>query len=153
VRITERVVVDRAPEDVWRVLADLSTHLEWRPALVEFRQISEGPLGVGSRIREVLRWRGRELVLDDVVTAFERARRFGISGGWKSAEFDLDLLLEPEGERTVVTFDWPFRPKSLLMRIASPLLRVPMQRATAEEARLLKAYVEGGEAAGVEASP
>lgn len=141
-KIIERIVVDRPPEEVWAVVSDLSTHLDWRPALVEFRQVSDGPLGVGSRIREVLRWRGRELVLDDVVTAFEPTRHFGLSGGWKAAEFDLDLLLEPEGDGTLVTFEWPLRPKSVLMRLATPLLGGAMRRATAEEARLLKAYVE-----------
>jgi carbon monoxide dehydrogenase subunit G len=142
-RMVERIRIERAPAQVWSVVADLDTHLEWRPALVEFRQVSDGPLAVGSRIREVLKWRGRELVLDDVVTALEPHRHFGISGGWNAADFDLDLRLEPVGEgATLVTFDWPLRPKSILLKLAAPLLKGAMQRATAEEARLLKEYVE-----------
>jgi carbon monoxide dehydrogenase subunit G len=142
VRIVETVRIERSPDDVWAVVSDLDTHLEWRPALLEFRQISDGPLQVGSRIREVLRWRGRELVLDDFVTALEPGRHFGITGGWKAADFDLDLLLEPSDGGTVVTFDWPLRPKSVLLKVAAPLLKGAMRRATAEEARLLKEYVE-----------
>jgi carbon monoxide dehydrogenase subunit G len=142
-RIVERIRIERPPVQVWSVVSDLDTHLEWRPALVEFRQVSDGPLAVGSRIREVLKWRGRELVLDDVVTALEPERHFGITGGWKAADFDLDLLLEPtEDGGTVVTFDWPLRPKSALLKLAAPLLKGAMQRATAEEARLLKEVVE-----------
>lgn len=143
-RIVENVRIECPPADVWSVIADLDTHLEWRPALVEFRQVSEGPLAVGSEIREVLRWRGRELVLADVVTVFDPERHFGIRGGWKAADFDLDLTLEPAGDgATVVTFDWPLYPKSFLMKAVTPLLRRTMGRATAEEAALLKAYVEG----------
>jgi len=141
-RIVEQTRIERPVEDVWAVVSDLDTHLGWRPALVEFRQVSEGPLQVGSRIREVLRWRGRELVLDDVVTVLDPPRQFGIRGGWKAADFELDLRLDPDGEGTVVTFDWPLTPKSLLMRAAAPLLKGAMQRATAEEAALLKEYVE-----------
>jgi carbon monoxide dehydrogenase subunit G len=142
-RIVESVHIERSPAEVWAVVSDLDTHLEWRPALVEFTQVSEGPLTVGSRIREVLRWRGRELVLDDVVTALEPSSHFGITGGWKAADFDLDLRLEPVGDRaTRVLFDWPLRPKSFLMKVATPFLKGAMQRATAEEARLLKEYVE-----------
>ena len=142
-RITERIRIDRPAEDVWSVIADLDSHPAWRPALVEFRQVSDGPLGVGSRIREVLQWRGREIVLDDVVTAFDPPRRLGIRGGWKAADFELELTLEPTGDgATLVTFDWPFYPKSLLLRIASPFLKGAMRRATAEEARLLEACVE-----------
>ena len=143
VRIVEHVRIERPAEEVWAVVADLETHLAWRPALVEFRQVSDGPLGVGSRIREVLRWRKRELVLDDVVTSFDPPHRFGIRGGWKAADFELDLILEPAGNATLVTFDWPLYPKSALLRIVAPLLKRPMRRATAEEASLLKAYVEG----------
>jgi len=142
-RIVEQVRIDRPADDVWAVIADLDSHLAWRPALVEFRQVSEGPLGVGTRIREVLRWRGRELVLDDVVTAFDPPRHFGIRGGWKAADFELDLTLEPTHDgATLVTFDWPLHPKSLLLRIASPFLKVPMRRATQEEAELLRSHVE-----------
>lgn len=142
-RIIEQIRIARSPEAVWEVVSDLSTHVDWRPSLIEFRQVSEKPLAVGSRIREVLSWRGRELVLDDVVTALEPGRHFGITGGWKAAEFDLDLRLEPVGDgETDVTFDWPLRPKSALLKVATPFLKRAMQRATAEEAQLLKEYVE-----------
>lgn len=141
-RVTESIVIDRPPEDVWAVVSDLGTHAEWRPAIVEFRQVSDGTLGVGSRIREVLRWRNREIEIDDVVTAFERPRHLALRGEWKAADFDVDFRLEPEGDATRVTMDWPLYPKSLLMKIAAPFIGVPMSRATREELELLKAYVE-----------
>jgi uncharacterized protein YndB with AHSA1/START domain len=143
VRVTESIRIARPPEGVWNVVSDLDTHPEWRPAIVELTQVSAGPLAVGSRLREVLRWRGRELELDDVVTALEPPRRLALSGGWSAAEFDLELLLEPDGDGTLVTMDWPLRPKSLLMRVAAPFLGGTMRKATREELELLRAYVEG----------
>lgn len=142
VRVTESIHVSSPPEDVWAVVSDLDTHTRWRPALVEFRQVSDGPLAVGSRIREVLRWRGRRIDLEDVVTAFEPGRRFALRGGWKAAEFELDLRLDPEAGGTRVTMDWPLRPKSLLLRLAAPFIGGAMRRATREELELLKALVE-----------
>jgi carbon monoxide dehydrogenase subunit G len=141
-RVVESVVIERTPEEVWKVVADLDTHAEWRPAIVELRQVSGGPLGVGSRIREVLSWRGREIVIDDVVTAFEPPHRLGIHGGWKAADFDVDFRLEPHGDGTEVTMDWPLHPKSLLMKVAAPFMGGAMRRATREELRLLKEFVE-----------
>lgn len=147
-RITHRVRIARPPEAVWAIVSDLETHTLWRPALVEFRQVSAGPLGVGSRIREVLDWRGRRIEIDDVVTGFEPPYRFAIHGAWAAAEFDLDLLLEPVGDdATEVTFDWPLYPKSLLMKLATPFLRRTMERSTAEEAEGLKRIVESRSAA------
>ena len=127
---------------MWPVVVDLESHPRWRPALREFRQVSEGPLAVGSRIREVLAWRGREIVLADEVTALDPERRLGIRGGWRAATFELDILVEPRGGATAVSFDWTLRPKSLLMRAAAPFLRGTFERATAEELEGLKRYVE-----------
>jgi hypothetical protein len=146
-RVVESVVVEAPPEEVWAVISDLDTHTSWRPSVKEFRQVSEGPVGVGTRIREVLEWRGREIVIDDVVTAFEPARRLGIHGGWKAADFDMDLLLEPAANGTKVTMDWPLHPKSLLLKIAAPFMGGPMRKATREELALLKEHVERGDGA------
>lgn len=143
-RVVESVVIDRSPEEIWKVVSDPDTHTDWRPAVVEFRQVSEGRLGVGARIREVLDWRGRKIVIDDVVTAFEPARRLGFHGGWKAADFDVEFRLEPAGETTVVTMDWPLHPKSALMKLAAPFMGGAMRKATKEELELLKAYVERG---------
>ena len=143
-RVVETVKIERSAEDVWSVVADLDTHSTWRPSVREFRRLSDGPLGVGSRIREVLDWRGREIVIDDVVTAFEPQRRLGIRGGWKAADFEVDFRLEPAGEGTTVTMDWPLYPKSFLLKVAAPFMGGAMRRATKEELELLKAYVERG---------
>jgi len=142
VRVVENVHIGRPPEDVWSVVADLDTHTAWRPALVEFRQVSDGPLGVGSRIREVLRWRGREIVIEDVVTVFEPPHRLGLRGGWKAADFEVDFRLDPDADGTEVTMAWPFRPKSFVMKVAAPFMGGAMRRSTKEELELLKEYVE-----------
>jgi uncharacterized protein YndB with AHSA1/START domain len=143
-RVVEQVHIERPPADVWSVVADLDTHTAWRPALVEFRQVSEGPLGVGARIREVLRWRGREIVIDDTVTVFDPPHRLGLRGGWKAADFEVDFRLDPVGGGTDVTMEWPLYPKSLLMKLAAPFLGGAMRRSTREELELLKDYVERG---------
>lgn len=141
-RINESIRIDRPVEDVWAVVSDLDTHTAWRPALVEFRSLDEGPLEVGARIREVLRFGKREIEIEDVVTALDPPRRLALSGGWKAAEFDVEFLLEPEGAGTRVTMDWPFRPKSPLLRVATPFLKETMRRATREELEKLRDYVE-----------
>ena len=134
-------------------MTDLESHPRWRPSVREFRQVSEGPLEVGSQIREVLEWRGREITLADEVTALDAQRRLGIRGGWKAADFDFKLLLAPRETGTVVTFDWTLRPKSLLMRAAAPWLKRSFERATAEEADGLRGHVEGSADAASEAAP
>ena len=142
-RIINSVRIERHVDAVWAIVADPETHTRWRPTLKEFRQVSDGQLAVGSKIREVLEWRGRTIEIDDVVTGFEPPYRFAVHGAWKAAEFDLELLLLPLGDdATEVTFDWPLRPKTLPMKIAAPFLRRTMERATAEEAEGLRRLAE-----------
>lgn len=142
-RITKSIRIERPPQDVWAVVSDPTTHTSWRPDLVEFRPVPDGPLAVGSKIHEIISFRGRKIELDDVVTALEPPHRLAIRGGWEAADFELDFLLEPVGEgATLVTFDWPLYPKSLLMKVAAPFLKRTMERSTAEEAEGLKRYVE-----------
>lgn len=45
----ERVYIDRAPTDVWRVLADLAGVADWAPFVTRSRLTTNGDLGVGSR--------------------------------------------------------------------------------------------------------
>lgn len=141
-RTVSTTVVERSREEVWRVVADLGTHTAWRPAIVELHQLDEGPLRVGSRIREVLRWAGRTLELDDVVTEHDAPARLGMRGSWDGGSFDFTIVLEDAPPGTRVTLDWTLRPRGRLLRAAGPLLRRPLRRATDEEAGLLKAYVE-----------
>ena len=97
---------------------------------------------MGSRIHEKIRWRGREIEIDDVVTALEPPRRLGIRGGWKPADFELDFLLTPEHGGTLASFDWSFYPKTLLMRVATPFLGRTLRSSTRDELEGLKTYVE-----------
>lgn len=146
-RITKSIRIARPPEEVWAVVSDPTTHTSWRPDLVEFRQVSDGPLTVGSKIHEIIGFRGKQIEIDDVVTAFEPSHRLAVKGGWEAADFELDFLLEPEGDgATLVTMDWPLYPKSLLMKLAAPFLKGKMESSTAEELEGLKRYVEDGRA-------
>ncbi len=143
-KISEHIHIDKPPENVWAVVSDPGTHTAWRPALAEFRQVSDGPLSVGSHIRERIRWRGRQIEIDDYVTALEPPRRLGVRGGWKAADFELDFVLEPAEGGTDVSFDWSFLPKTFVMRLATPLLGRTLRSATKDELAGLKAYVENG---------
>jgi polyketide cyclase/dehydrase/lipid transport protein len=148
-RVVESIEIERPPEDVWAVISDPGTHVRWRPSVREFRPVADGPLAVGSHVREVLAWRGREIVLDDVVTALDAPRRLGIRGGWTAADFELELVLEPVAQGTKVTMDWPFYPKRFLVKLAAPFMGGAMRKATREELELLKAYVERNDARSV----
>lgn len=141
-RIVEQITIGAPAESVWAVIADPETHTEWRPAVIELTLITPPPMRVGSQLREVVRFAGRQLELADTVTRLEPPHVLGIDGVSKATAFGLELRLEPVEGGTLTTFDWWLEPRSMLMRTAAPLLRRPLHKATAEELELLRAYVE-----------
>ena len=99
-KISEHIHIDRPPEEVWAVVVRSERHtprgdLHWS----SFARCRKARSSVGSRIHEKIRWRGREIEIDDVVTALDPPRRLGIRGGWKPADFELDFLLHSRGWR------------------------------------------------------
>jgi uncharacterized protein YndB with AHSA1/START domain len=49
-KIQVSVMVDRPTEEVWRFMSDFSNTPKWSPDIIEMKQTSPGPLGVGSTV-------------------------------------------------------------------------------------------------------
>lgn len=49
-KIEASVVIDRPVEEVWKFMSDFSNTPKWSPDIVEMKQTSTGPLGVGSTL-------------------------------------------------------------------------------------------------------
>jgi uncharacterized protein YndB with AHSA1/START domain len=71
------IEIGRAPEDVFAYLVDPSKLASWQDA-EEIEQLTPGPVGSGTRFREVHMALGRRRVQVTEVVTFEPARRFEI---------------------------------------------------------------------------
>lgn len=69
------VVIDRPVDQVFAFFTDPSNELKWRPHLKEVT--AQGPIGVGSRVHQVVKGPGRGIPADIEVTAFEQSSRYG----------------------------------------------------------------------------
>ena len=65
------VVINRPVEDVFAFLTDPEKAVEWSSALVESTKTSEGPVGVGTTGRQVIKFLGRRIESDWELTEFE----------------------------------------------------------------------------------
>jgi uncharacterized protein YndB with AHSA1/START domain len=97
--------IEAEPGKVWDVVADVRRLPEWY-ARAARAEILEGE-GLGRRQRISGQWRGQESQIDQVVTAFESARRLewrheaerlgGLPAPRFAAETVMIIELEPEG--------------------------------------------------------
>src|SRR3954470_23593794 len=69
--------IARTPEDVFAFIADPSQLANWQDA-EHVEQLTPGPVGVGTRLREIHRMAGRRRVEVTEIVTFQPGRRFEI---------------------------------------------------------------------------
>lgn len=76
-RRTQQIEIGRSPEDVFAYLTDPSKLSTWQDA-EEVTQLTPGPLGAGTRLREIHNVLGRRRVEITEFVVYEPGRRFEI---------------------------------------------------------------------------
>lgn len=102
-KVEVRVRIDRAVEDVFAYATAVDTMPEWRGDVSEAEQLTDGPIGVGTRIRAGSRVLGRPVGVVVEVTELEPGARFAyrpVSGPLRTHNV---YSFEPEAGGTLVT--------------------------------------------------
>jgi hypothetical protein len=115
---------------------------EWQTNTVSATPLEDGPLRVGSRLREVHRGPGgKELESVVEVSELEPDRRFGLKMIEGPLPVDGHLRFEPDGAGTLFAFTVQARPTGLA-RLAQPLLRLALKRQFEKHCAELKRVLE-----------
>jgi carbon monoxide dehydrogenase subunit G len=126
-RIEQTFRVARPPEVVFDYLTDPARLAEWQTVKTSVEPLTDGPPGVGTRVRERMRGpAGRELEQIVEFTEFDRPRAFGTHIVEGPAPIDGRWTFAPDGDGTQVHFvaegDLP-GPLRLLSPIAARVTR------------------------------
>jgi uncharacterized protein YndB with AHSA1/START domain len=141
IRVSDTVEIGRAPEEVFAYVTDPAKLSTWQDA-EEVVQLTPGPVGVGTRFREVHMVLGKRREQITEVVGFEPGRRFDIrvvegppvDGRWE---------FESAGTRTRLTFTPSARLPGPLRR-AAPLVELVTALVMARFHRRLKRALERG---------
>lgn len=143
-RLAASIQIARPPTSVFDYLAHHENHVDFVEENVRCEQIDPGPMAVGSRVKNVARIMGREMVELFEVTAFERpwviekASRAG-----SSFETTDRFELSPRGDGTRVEMTVTGRarsvPERLLFVLLRPILLRSMRRCLGRLKRILEA--------------
>ena len=99
--------IQRPVEDVFAVISDLENNPKWTSGVLDAKQTSPGPIGVGTTARTTSKFLGRRIENEMEVTEYEPDRRFS----WRSRSgpfpFQGSVTLEQigRGTRVAVTFE------------------------------------------------
>jgi uncharacterized membrane protein len=140
IRFQNTITVERSTGDVFAYLAAFENVPTWNYAIAETRKISDGPVGVGTRYRQV-RKLPRPSEESFEVTEFDPDARLSIEGTFGRLSGRLHYMLEPVAGGTRVTNVIDLQPTGAL-RLVSGLATSKLRSAVGANLRKLKELLE-----------
>jgi uncharacterized protein YndB with AHSA1/START domain len=133
--------IDRSVADVFAYVTDPGKLGTWQTNTVSAVQETDGPLGLGTRVREVHRAGGKNLESLVEVSEYERDRTFALRVVEGALPVDVRITFEPTRNGTRMRFAAHGQPAGAL-RLAQPLLRRTLKRQFAGQCATLKQVLE-----------
>ena len=134
------VLINQPVEKVFAYLADAQNLRAWQADLLEHEPLTEGPIRVGARFREVRQTGPSKSDFQAEITAFEPNKRFStktITG----PQATVDYAFHAEQGGTRVTYQFSLQ-TSGLMRLMEPLLAGSIKKDTEKDFQRLKQILE-----------
>lgn len=75
IKVEGSVVITRPIEQVWKFLTSVENASKWDTNIVEAKQTSDGPVGLGTTVEAVSESRGKRRILKVEVTEYEMNKR------------------------------------------------------------------------------
>jgi carbon monoxide dehydrogenase subunit G len=144
--ITQSVTVDRPVAAVWEFLSDFENTTRWSRGVLEARQTSDGPLGVGSTLQTVVTAFGRRRTADYLVTEYEPNHAFGFEVTSGPMTTRARYAVEPVGAGTRLTASGQAAATGVY-KLLTPLLVRIVKRHSEDDLANLKRILEAPVAA------
>lgn len=127
-------------DKIFVFLAEAKNLRAWQTNLVENEQLTEGPIRVGTRFREVRRTGPRNSDIQAEITVFEPNKRFAtktIIGPQATVSYTLDA----EGGGTKLTYRFALQ-MSGIMKLLEPMIAGSIKKDTESDFQKLKSILE-----------
>jgi hypothetical protein len=98
-RFEADIKIKASPEAIWDAVADPETWPGWTKAVYRVKKLSEGPLGVGSRLRIII-WCIIPVSLHMTITEFVPGQKVAMEGKALIAKMSRYYMLQPQNGRT-----------------------------------------------------
>jgi uncharacterized protein YndB with AHSA1/START domain len=137
------VEIPRPPVDVFPWLLDDDKVPQWTGHLERYERLDGGPLGPGSKVRQVLDVSGRTIDVTLEVTGYEppsgAQTRFSTNG----IEVVNSYALEAAGAGTRLTQSFEARPRGLTARMLVPVVKPRLEQKLTEDLERLRETLGG----------
>ena len=143
--LTHSTEIARSPEDVFSYLSQLERHGEWQTQIVQVKDISDGPVAVGTRATDRRKMPGGERDMTYEITAYDPPRSVSFHGTNGPIRVAGTVTVEPleDGARSKVTLQFNLEGHGIGKLIA-PLANWDAKRQIPKDQQRLKERLEAG---------
>lgn len=135
--------IDRPQQEVFDFMADPANDVKWRDSAVSAEWTSEGPVGVGSRLKSVDKLMGREIESTSEVTVYDPPHKLGQKTIGGPMPFEFTVSLEPENGGTKLTMAGKAEAGGFF-KLAEGLVGKQLKKQIETDLKGLKTLLEGG---------
>ena len=132
--------LDRPVEQVFAFLADTGKVSTWQSSLIKLEPLTEGPLRLGSRFREIRRLGRKDTEIQGQVTAFEPNKRLETKTTTKP-EVTISFSFDPENGGTRLRYKFVLLSNGM-MRLFEPLIGRSIKKERESDFETLKRMLE-----------
>jgi uncharacterized membrane protein len=155
-RVRSSVLIARPIADVFAYVADFRNDPQWRSEVRDMRYLSDGPVGVGTRLRETSALLGRLVVTESVIPVFEMNARVdfdSVSGPFR-VRGSRTFAAVVDGTRLTYELEWqPVGMYRLVAPMVAGMYQRTVDRYLARVAAILEATPRSGTDVAAEVIP
>jgi hypothetical protein len=142
--ISESIEIDRKPEDVFAYLDDVQRHGEWQEQIVAVEPQNDGPLRVGSRVKETRRVPGGDRTMTYEVTEHDPPRQssFRVLDGPVRADGTISIEPIGDGSRSKLTITIDFKGHGLAGKVLLPVAKTQARKQIPKDQARMKELLE-----------
>lgn len=141
-RIEDEIVINRPVEAVFDFVADERNEPLYNPDIARAEQVTDGPIGKGTRFVASMRKNTRPRAMLIELTEFERPRRLSSRAEVWAADVSGTMTFDPDPAGTRMRWSWEIRAKGV-KKLLTPVLVWLGRRQEIATWTNLKRHLEG----------
>ena len=124
IKLERSIMIYRTVQDVWNYMSNLENAAQWDRGVLEAKQISDGPPGVGSIIQTRRQYLGREQIRKLRIVEWEPNKVVKLESSIEQMTAHIRYTFEPVGEGTKLTGSAEIEVKGLYKLLTPIIIRM-----------------------------